>query len=136
YIADSSHVSVDTNNILVPSNSGAEGIFFQTTSRGDRQDSSSLTQTNNTVTFVSTTIGFDGWYNTAARVTSGNSSNNNHFYDVNTTAARFLWGATSLVGQAFAAYKVSTGQDAASTLVVGNASVSGCTRVGCTGSGW
>src|SRR5262249_7817691 len=76
-------------------------------------------------------------YNSGVCTGTGSSSDNNSFYVTNLSDVHWSWLPNSAYSPAsWGSYKSSTGQDANSTLTVGNASVAGSTLIGCTVSGW
>ncbi len=169
HISASGGATVHDNNCSVPS--GAHAIYSGIDNRGDAQIESNVSFYANTVTFLANGgEGYGSWsqcsvgqssHNTSANGVSqcttpfatGRSSGStaNHFYTSNSTAdAHFAWvtagdvGITYFTGLSFSAYQGRWGQDASSTIQVGNGGAAGCTtawsqanpNVCPGGSGW
>jgi hypothetical protein len=140
FISTSSNCKVHDNNVFSPTGSFGP-IYMQTDTRNDAPSDAgrNVNFYNNTITFASngTATLLYGFTNNSRITPTGSYSNNNSFYDTaGTSNPHWLWNTTPYVGMTWSNYRSATGQDAGSTLRSGNASVSGCTQVGCTGSGW
>jgi len=140
YISTSGGCNIHDNNVFSPAGSWGP-IYMQCDTRGDAPSNpcNNVAFYNNTVTFGSNSVStlLYGFNNNSGVIPTGSYSDNNQFYDmVDTTEQHWLWNTAPYVADSFSVYQSVTGQDAHSTLAVGNASVPGCTKIGCTGSGW
>lgn len=134
FVSSAANANVHDNNIRSLASFGYS-ILMYTQNRSDQVVANNNTFQNNTITMLGSTHGNYGWTNTNAQVVTGSFSNNNNFHVVNTSDAHFFWNSATGTPQSFAAYQAATGQDAASTIAVGDASVPGCTHIGCTSGG-
>jgi hypothetical protein len=137
FISSAANANVHDNNIRVPaaiSGWSPNGIRLNADNRPDAVLENGNTFSNNTVTFLGPS-GYQGFANNNSVSVTRTSSNNNSFYVVNTGDLHWFWN-TGITALGWTSYKSSSGQDANSTLVVGNASVAGCLKIGCTDSGW
>jgi hypothetical protein len=140
YISTSGGCNIHDNNVSSPAGSWGP-IYMQCDSRADAPSNActNVAFYNNTVTFGSNSVNnlLYGFNNNSGVIPTGSYSDNNQFYDtVDTSQQHWLWNTAPYVANTFTEYTTLTGQDAHSTLTVGNASVPGCTTIGCTGSGW
>ncbi len=140
YISTSGGCNVHDNNVYAPAGSFGP-IYMQCDARSDAPANpcKNVAFYNNTVTFGSNSINvlLYGFNNNSGVTPTGSYSDNNSFYDtVSTSQQHWLWNTTPYVADTFSIYRSVAGEDAHSTLTAGNASVSGCTQIGCTGSGW
>jgi hypothetical protein len=140
FISTSSNCNIHDNNVFSPTGSfGA--IYMQTDARSDAPSDAgqNVHFYNNTVTFASSGSStlLEGFNNNSGIAPTGSYSNNNSFYDVaGVSNSHWLWNTPRYVGITWSKYQSTTGQDASSTLSSGNGSFTGCTQIGCTGSGW
>jgi hypothetical protein len=143
----SSSGDVEINNNNVTSRPGAYGsIVYLEATRGDAPASmgQNVNFFQNTVTNTDTAspgVAY-GW-----RILSGSSSGlticsgtaacggGNAFYDTSASIIRYMWGNAGPT-YTYSSYRSASSQDSASTLTIGSATVSGCTQIGCSGSGW
>src|SRR6185312_5219328 len=100
--------------------------------RGDAKVTANDTIHDNIVTFK-TAGGAEGWFNDGGPSGSGNFSNTNKFFVVGTGDSHWVWNG-NLSPLSWSSYRSQTGQDAASTLTTGDASVAGCASMDCTGN--
>lgn len=153
FISSSSNVNVHDNNILVRSMNG-NGLVFEADCRSDAPMNEENVQFyNNTVTFrTNGTSGgqqISGFVDATALGSNCSAEqphptsyatlalHNNTYYSVGSGDAHFTWPTIGYSGVALAAiqarpYKSET----RSEIATGSGDVSGCTHVGCTGSGW
>jgi hypothetical protein len=137
FVSSAANANVHDNNIRVPVAIGGwspNGIRLNADNRSDAVLETGDTFHNNTVTFLGSS-GNEGFANNSSVSVVGTSSNNNAFYVVNTDDLHWFWN-TGATPTSWASYKSSSRQDANSTLAIGDASVPGCLKRGCTGSGW
>jgi hypothetical protein len=140
FISTSSNCNIHDNNVFSPTGSWGP-IYMQADTRNDAPADAgqNVHIYNNTITFASngsTTLLFG--FNNNSRITpTGSYSNNNSFYDTaGTSNPHWLWNGTRYQALTWSNYRSTTGQDAGSSLIAGNGSVSGCLQIGCAGSGW
>src|SRR6185312_8730816 len=131
FISSTNSTEVNNNNIRVPGG-GAMGIMIQNDPRGDAKVTANDTIHDNIVTFK-TAGGAEGWFNDGGPSGSGNFSNTNKFFVVGTGDSHWVWNG-NLSPLSWSSYRSQTGQDAASTLTTGDASVAGCASMDCTGN--
>lgn len=155
FVNSGSNATVHENNCLV-STTQSIGIMLQASCRADAQVEKSNYFYLNTVSFLDGpttspyeyTDGFDDetgatWgtnrcpsYPTPPSLTA-NTMYNNTYYLTSLNEPHWIWG-NNWPDQSLRAIQLfgGYGVEAESTQAVGNGSVSGCTQVGCTGSGW
>ncbi|MGH9961367.1 MAG: discoidin domain-containing protein, partial [Pyrinomonadaceae bacterium] len=124
------------NNVRTSGNGG--GIVMQADNRPDRVTLQNNRIHNNVITFTTNQNGRQGLANFSGTVGAGNWSNTNTFYVSNSVSdPHFFWNTS--FPTTFASYRAASGQDANSTIQVGNGSVSGNTQgcpalTGCAGT--
>lgn len=155
FVNSAANAQVHDNNCLVQTTQGI-GILLQASCRSDAQTEVNNNFYHNTVSLLggvptypyAYVMGFDDetgatWssnrcplYPTPPSPTA-NAMYNNTYYLVSINEPHWIWGpnwpdATLPAIQSFRGYGVEAGSSVSS----GNGGVSGCTQVGCTGSGW
>jgi hypothetical protein len=153
FVSSASNVNVHRNNILVRSTSG-DGIVFEADCRSDAPINEQNVQVYaNTVTFQSTWASFGQQINgfvdataLGAKCSPGQphptsydtlSFHNNNYYSIDTWDGHFTWPPIGYDGVPLAEIQAPPyGSEIGSTITPGRGDVTGCTQIGCTGSGW
>lgn len=124
-VNSSNGVEVYGNNVRASGVAGS--IIMQAANRPDQLVTANNYFHNNVITITSNSSRF-GFTNFGGSLGTGNSSNKNAFHVLNTSHSHFYWNTSSATY--WTRYRSASGQDAGSTIQIGNASVPGNTQ-GC-----
>jgi parallel beta-helix repeat protein len=134
FVSSSDGAEVYGNNVRVPIGN-AHGILIQADRRPDAPITSGNAIRSNTVTFVGDSVkgSGTGFRIYGGLVGKGNYSDHNAFYTQDLAHLHWFWSNPRPLP--WDVYRLRSGQDANSTLTVGDGSLRGCPREDCESSG-